>query len=309
MEIKRIAIVGMGAVGLLLADYLTKALGDDAVRFVADSDRASRYERDGVFVNGEKRRFSVTQDWKNPADLVIFAVKAPQLEEAIALAADWVGTDTILLSVLNGVTSEEALIAAFGQDKVIYTVAQGMDAAKEGNRMTYRMPGELRIGLTQEQYGMEEKLEAVRVLLETAQFPYVVEEDILHRMWSKFMLNVGVNQVCMVFENNYGGVQAPGEARDTMIAAMDEARKMAACAGQLITRKELDDYVALVDSLTPEGMPSMRQDALAKRKSEVELFSGTVLRMAKDFGMRAPVNRKLYDRIQALEAAYEKTAL
>ena len=308
MEIQRVAIVGMGAVGLLLADYMTKSLGGEAVRFVADPVRTARYERDGVLINGEKKQFSFAQDWGSPADLVIFAVKAPQLEEAIAQAASWVGEDTVLMSVLNGVTSEEALIAAFGYDKVIYTVAQGMDAAKEGNRMTYQMPGELYIGLTQDQVDMEEKLESVRALLERVNFPHVVEEDILHRMWSKFMLNVGVNQACMVYETNYGGVQIPGEARDTMIAAMDEARKMAACTGQLITKGELDGYVALVDSLTPEGMPSMRQDALAHRKSEVELFAGTVLHLAKEYGMRTPVNQKLYDRIQAMEAGYERTA-
>lgn len=304
MEIKRIAIVGMGAIGLLLADYITKSLGDDAVRFVADDVRKVRYEEEGVFCNGERKQFSFAQDWGAPADLVVFAVKAPQLEETVAQAAPWVGEDTVVMSVLNGVTSEEILIAAFGWDKVIYTVAQGMDAAKEGNRMTYRMPGQLRIGLTADQYDMEDKLEAVSRLLNQIGFPCVVEEDILHRMWSKFMLNVGVNQACMVYETNYGGVQAPGEARETMIAAMDEARKMAACAGQLIARRELDDYVAMVDSLTPEGMPSMRQDGLACRKSEVELFAGTVLQLANQYGMRAPVNQRLYDRIQAMEAAY-----
>lgn len=308
MEIQRIAIVGRGAVGLLLADYLTKTMGDDAVRFVADPDRAARYEQEGVSINGKIKRFSFARDWETPADLLIFAVKAPQLEEAIALVGDWVGEDTIVMSVLNGVTSEETLIAAFGYQKVIYTVAQGMDVVKEGNQLTYQMPGELYIGLTQDQYDMEDKLESVRALLERVGYPHVVEEDILHRMWSKFMCNVGVNQACMVYETNYGGVQVPGEARDTMIAAMDEARKVAACAGQLITRKELDGYVAMVDGLTPEGMPSMRQDALAQRKSEVALFAGTVLNLAQNYGMRAPVNQMLYDRILAMEAAYASSA-
>lgn len=304
MELNRVAIVGMGAVGLLLADFISKTLGEEAVRFVADPERVARYQKQPITCNGVEKRYSFAQDWDAPADLVIFAVKAPQLEEAIQAAADWVGEETLVISVLNGVTSEETLMRTFGWDKVLYTVAQGMDAAKEGNAMTWQMPGQLCIGLTADQYGMEEQLEALRDLLERIGFPYQVEEDILHRMWSKFMLNVGVNQVCMVYETNYGGVQVPGPAREAMLAAMDEARKIAACVGQLITRKELDGYVELVDSLTPAGMPSMRQDGLAGRKTEVELFAGTVLSLAEDYGMRAPVNQELYDRIRAMEAAY-----
>lgn len=305
MELNRIAIVGMGAVGLLLAEFISKTLGEEAVRFVAGPERVARYQKQPVTCNGVERRYSFARDWDAPADLVIFAVKAPQLEEAIQEAQDWVGEETLVISVLNGVTSEETLIRAFGWDKVLYTVAQGMDAAKEGNAMTWQMPGQLCIGLTADQYGMEEQLEALRDLLERIGFPYQVEEDILHRMWSKFMLNVGVNQVCMVYETNYGGVQVPGPARETMLAAMDEARKIAACVGQLITRKELEGYVEMVDALTPTGMPSMGQDRLAGRKTEVELFAGTVLSLAEDYGMRTPVNQELYDRIRAMEADYQ----
>ena len=127
------------------------------------------------------------------------------------------------------------------------------------------------------------------------------EADILHRMWCKFMLNVGVNQVCMAYACGYGGVQAPGPARDTMIAAMNEARKVGACQGVLVTQKDLREYVAVLDSLNPEAMPSMRQDALAHRPSEVELFAGTVIQLAEFYGMQVPVNRALYQTIQEME--------
>ena len=120
-------------------------------------------------------------------------------------------------------------------------------------------------------------------------------------MWCKFMLNVGVNQACMAYQCNYGAAQVPGEVRDTMLAAMQEARKVGACMGVLVTQKDMEEYVAVLDALNPQGMPSMRQDGLAKRKSEVELFAGTVLALAKRFGMRAPVNQKLYDIIREME--------
>ena len=59
----------------------------------------------------------------------------------------------------------------------------------------------------------------------------------------------------------------------------------------------------ILRSLNPEGIPSMRQDALAGRPSEVELFAGTMLRIAKKHSIEVPVNRKYYNRIKEMESS------
>ena len=99
-------------------------------------------------------------------------------------------------------------------------------------------------------------------------------------------------------------IQKPGEARDKMIAAMEEVRALSELAGTGITKADLDAYVALVDTLNPDGMPSMRQDGLAKRYSEVDFFAGTVIRKAKQYGLYVPVNQSLYDTVKQIESAY-----
>lgn len=236
------------------------------------------------------------------AELLIFAVKAPDLNDAIELARPCVGADTIVMSVLNGVTSEETLSLELGPEKVICTVAQGMAAVREGTNLTCSTPGIFFVGVPEEDYfDRQEKVDAVAEFFQRVGLPVEKEADILHRMWCKFMLNVGINQVCMAFETDYGGAQVPGEVRDTMIAAMNEVRKIGACQGALVTQKDLKEYIAVMDSLEPTAMPSMRQDGLARRKSEVDLFSGAVLEMAKRYGMSAPVNQMLYDKIKAME--------
>ena len=210
----------------------------------------------------------------------------------------------MILSLLNGVTSEEHIGQTFGPGKILYCVAQGMDAVREDNRLTYTQAGKLYLGLPEEDYfDRGEKLDAVLEFLQRAGVPAEREPgEILHHIWGKFMLNVGVNQVCMAYGCTYGQVQKPGEARDTMIAAMHEARKVGACQGVLVTQKDLYDYLALLDTMPPDAMPSMAQDALAHRPSEVEAFAGTVLDLAKFYGMQAPVNQKLYDTIRETEA-------
>ena len=300
--IEQVTIVGMGALGILYGDRLSRCLGADHVRFLAAGERLERYRREGAWCNGKKCAFQFSDGTDGEAQLLIFAVKAPALEEAIALAAPCVGEETVVLSVLNGVTSEETLSQAFGPEKVLYAVAQGMDAVREDNRLTCTQEGTLFLGVPEEDYfDRGDKLEAVWSLFRQAGVDARKEADILHRMWCKFMLTVGVNQVCMAYACGYGGVQAPGPARDTMIAAMNEARKVGACQGVLVTQKDLREYVAVLDSLNPEAMPSMRQDALAHRPSEVELFAGTVIQLAEFYGMQVPVNRALYQTIQEME--------
>lgn len=301
--IGNVTIVGAGALGTVVGDAFVKGLGPEKVRFLADGERLARCQAEGVIYNGETCdfRFCDGADGE-PADLLIFAVKGPGLEAAMDLAAPCVGPNTIILSLLNGISSEETLSLRFGWEKVLYTVTQGLDPVREGNVVVRKGDGTIFVGVPQEDcFDREEKLAETVAFLEGMGLPVQREEDILHRMWSKFMLNVGVNQVCMVYEMGYAGVQQPGEARETMIAAMNEVRKISACQGVLLTQKDLQEYLAVVDALNPASMPSMRQDGLARRKTEVEMFAGTVLSLANRFGMRTPVNETLYQKIKEME--------
>lgn len=303
---KKIAIVGMGALGILFGDMIENKLGRDAVFFLADEKRIKAYEKEGVFCNGKPCDFHMVSKC-DPVDLLIFAVKGTGLKEAMDLAECAVGEQTIILSLLNGISSEELIEQRYKEGTVIHCIAQGMDAVKLGNKLTYAHAGELRIGTPDED--KKNALQRVIEILEQAGVPYVAEEDILHRLWGKWMLNVGVNQVVMVTEGTYQTIQEPGKARDMMIAAMEEVRMLSEKEGTGVTGEDLKAYVALVDTLNPDGMPSMRQDGLARRYSEVDFFSGTVIGKAKKYGLSVPVNEELYAKVKEIEAGYIKNII
>ncbi len=304
MKIENVAFVGMGALGILFGDHLTRALGQDRVGFVVDRDRMARYADQEITSNDHPChfRFIPAEEHDHPADLVIFAVKGPALEQAMSDAAGQIGKNTILLSLLNGISSERMLEERFGRQNVVYCVAQGMDAVKTGFHLNYTSMGQICVGAPDED--RVPALDAVCGLFRRTNLPYTREDNIQHRLWCKLMLNAGVNQVCMVFEGGYGIVTVPGKPREMMIAAMREVMALAKCEGIDISEDDLVYYVNLLDDLSPDGMPSMRQDGLAKRKSEVELFAGTVCRMAKQHDLAVPVNDWLCDRILETERAY-----
>ncbi len=298
-----IAIIGMGALGLLYGDLL-RADPTARVGFIVGEARQADYRQQPVVINDVPTRFDLLDTRRDaaPADLVIFAVKATALEGAMEDAAGYIGPDTILLSLLNGITSEQLLAGRFGDKNLVYCVAQGMDATRQGRTLRYSQTGTLCLGLPGG--ATSPALEALAAQLERSRVPHVLEADILHRMWSKFMLNVGVNQVVMVCEGNYGTIQHPGEPRERMIAAMREVIDLSRAEGVPVTEDDLRYYVDLLSNLDPEGMPSMRQDGLAHRRSEVELFSGTVCRLAAKHGIPVPVNEELYATIREMESKY-----
>ena len=304
-EIETVAIVGLGALGILYGHHLAQRLPWGSLRIVADAKRSERYQRDGVFCNGERCHFHyVSPDMQlEPADLVIFAVKNKDLPDAIQTARHQVGPQTIIISVMNGITSEEVIARTFGDEKLLYCTAQGMSAVKVGNQQKYDKIGSLFIG--EKTPGViSEKAKRIDRFLDRMDIPHEIATDMLRRLWSKFMLNVGVNQVVAVYEGNYRTVQQPGAARDLMIAAMREVIGLAEKEGIGLQEADITWWLRVLDALDPEGKPSLRQDLEAGRASEVDLFAGTVLALGQKHSLATPVNQMLYEKIIAIESRF-----
>ncbi|MET3695802.1 ketopantoate reductase [Bacillus oleivorans] len=305
MEVKTVSFIGLGALGILFAHHLTKRLPRDNVRIIADENRIKKYQSEGVYCNGKRCNFNYMspEDECEPADLLIFSVKINGLREAIHSVKNQVGENTIILSALNGITSEAIIGETYGMDNILYCVAQGMDAVKVGNKLTYHNMGMLVFG-DKKPGNISEKTKIVADFFEKTGLPYHVDTNMSKRLWGKFMLNVGVNQTVAVYKSNYGEIQKDGPARDMMIAAMKEVIAISKKEGVYLTEEDLQYWLDVLGTLSPNGKPSMAQDVEARRYSEVELFAGTVLEYGKKHGIATPVNQELYDRILEIESEY-----
>ena len=302
-EIKKTAILGMGALGMLYASQISSAFGSDSVYFLADQKRIERYQKLTFTINGTPWSFPMkAPENACPADLIIIAVKYNALPSALDIMGSSVGPDTTIISVMNGIDSEAIAGKRYGDEKVLYCIAQGMDAMKFGTDLTYTRSGELCLGTRIN--GQETRLDALTRYFDSARISYRTESDILKRLWGKFMLNVGINQTCMAYEANYAQALTPGTRYDTLVGAMREVILLAQKEGITLTEGDLEAYIELLKTLSPEGVPSMRQDGIANRPSEVEMFSGTVRRLAAKHGLSVPVNDMLYKKIKDMESTY-----
>lgn len=304
MRINKVAFIGKGGVGLLYGSMIARVLGDDAVEFVMDDARYERHAADKLKINGEPCSLrSVRASEATPADLVILTIKTTGLTQALDTMEAVVGPETRIASLCNGIMSEQKIAERFGWQRTVLGICQGMDAVFLNNELTYDKPGEIRFGAAPD---TDPAVVAdIAELYSRAGIAHVVEPDIKRRMWTKLMMNVGVNQTCMVHGGTYGSVTERGsEQRRSLVAAMREARVVANAEGVAIAEADLSQMVELLETLDPAGMPSMAQDRIARRKTEVEEFSGTICRLAAEHGIEVPQNEWLYQRIREIEASW-----
>lgn len=303
MKIKKVRLIGLGALGAMFSQKIQENFKGD-FRVILDSERMERYKKEGIYINGEACDFDymTPEEESEPVDVVIIGTKYSGLDAAIESVKKIVGPNTMIFTLLNGIISERLLAEAFGKEKVIYCVAQGMDAVREGNQIDYKTMGILRVG--EENQAPTPRVKALTDFFDSVGIAYETPADMHVKMWSKFMFNCGVNQASLVFDTDYGGLQSEGASREAMLGAMKEVLAVAKAENIPLDESEIDYWIPVLNTLRAEGTPSMKQDADAKRYSEVMLFSGTLRQIAKKHQIAIPINEDFYQHIQELEATY-----
>ena len=303
MRIETVAIIGKGAVGLLHGSKIAQAIGRERLQYVMDDNRYLRHRDDQTLINGTEQDFiTIPASKAKPVDLVILAVTATGLEEAIDCMGNLVGPETRIISLLNGVTSEEAIAARYDWKHLVLAITQGMDAVFIDNALTYTHPGEIRLGAAP--HTEPGVVDDIAELLDRAGISRTIEQDIRRRMWTKLMMNVGINQTCMVYGGTYESALSDSEQNRCLIAAMREAKAVANSEGIDLTEDDLNEIVGIIAGLDPNGMPSMAQDRINHKPTEVALFAGTIIERAGHHGLLVPQNRWLLGRVREIESSW-----
>jgi len=303
-SIKTISIIGAGALGAAYGALLYD-MDMRSVSFVAGGDRFQRLRKEGLIVNGKRYIIPVVQpeDMSAPADLIIVAVKYHHLDNAIRDMRNRVGAETDIISVMNGIESEERIGAVYGMEKVLYAVSVGIDALREGNRVNYRNQGKILFGEATNTF-LTDRVKRIQSLFDMAGIIYETPPDMMRVMWWKFMINVGINQASAVLRQPFLAFQTSDEARNLMESSMREVITLSEKAKVNLTEEDIDRFNEVLMGMNPEGKTSMLQDVEAGRKTEVEMFAGKVIALGRQYNVPTPVNQKLFDSIKEIEAKY-----
>jgi len=300
--IEKIAIIGAGALGAVYGSIFYE-MAPNSVFFIANGERYDALKQNGVVVNGKRFAIPVVKSEDCvPADLIIVAVKHHQLDDAISDMRVAVGKQTTILSVMNGIDSEERIGEVYGIDKVVYGLTLGIDAVRENRSVNYSNLGRILFG-EKDNTNLTDRVRHISELFNKAGIAYAVPQDMIRSLWYKFMINVGANQASAVHRATYGTLRSSSESKLLMDSAMREVISIAKIMKVDLSEDDIAEWYKVFDTLGSDKKTSMLQDVEAARQTEVDMLAGTVIKLGKRHGVPTPVNQQLFNELKRIEGA------
>jgi len=302
MKINSVLVAGAGAVGLSVAQTIYKS-EPASISILAKGERLERYRKNGLRVNGEKIDFRLTEG--EESDLIIIACKFYHLDQVIEDIKPSVGKDTIILSLLNGITSEEIIGRSLGRERLPLAMIISTDAFHKGEETTYTQKGIIHFGDADGKNG--EREERIADFFTRTGVEFVLEQNMKRVLWYKYMINASSNQVTAVLRLPFGAIQTKGnsceipEARFLVEKAMREVIAVANAEGIDLNESDIGNSFKTTNLLSAKGYTSMCQDVLAGRKTELEMFSPVVMELAQKHGISVPVLETLFLQLRTIE--------
>lgn len=298
-DIKNVLICGLGAIGSIYADKIQK-FNPDSLRVLADEERFERYTKNPIIFNGNELYFNYILPNENSfkADLVIIATKYDGLSDVIKNMKNFIQADTVILALLNGVTSEKIIAETYGREKLLYSYFIGHSAVRTGRFVTHDDVNTIVYG--SENSDDFENVQRVKKYFDLVGINYKIPDDIIHSLWLKFMLNVAANQSTAILRLTFGEMLANEKCMEFAINIMKEVQHIAKAEGVKNTDIMIDETIAHLHTMIPDGKTSMLQDVEAGRKTEVDMFAGTVIKLGLKHNIQTPYNQIIKEILDAI---------
>lgn len=299
-DIRRIVVMGAGAIGKLVTAGLLRAGCE--VRLLARRPEQARSLRDNGLVvirpDGEEIVLPVAATTDMPADcvdLVILAVKSFDTEQAARQIARMPGTPAVL-SLQNGLGNGEALAAALGAERVLLGLATYGATSLSDHKVAARGEGEFVLGGYGGNHPAAGKLSA---LFAEAGWKVRIGEDMRKEVWKKALVNIGINPVTAIYRVTNGEILERPELRETAVAAVKEAGRVAQALGVLGEAEAAEGVGRMLQvcEQTAANRSSMLQDVEKGRRTEIDSLNGAVVRLGQELSVETPVNRELARRV------------
>ncbi|MCL4504237.1 MAG: 2-dehydropantoate 2-reductase [Deltaproteobacteria bacterium] len=299
----KIAIIGPGALGCLLAALLVEA-GEDAWLVDYRPERVALLGRQGIRLRTQARGerqvkvpIGLPQE-VGPAEVAMVAVKAHQTSVAARDLPRLLTGGGLALTLQNGLGNLEILAGAVGPERLLAGVALlGVTRQAEGD-IILAGPGAVIIGIPAGSLVSPAELKRLVEVLRRAGLTCRQAADVEALLWEKLLINVGINPLTALLRVTNGALPQLGEAWVLAVAAATEALAVARAAGVDLT-VDPEARLRQVCTATAANRASMLQDVLAGRPTEIEALNGQVVARGAALGVPTPVNDFLTKLLRA----------
>ena len=290
----KVAIVGCGAMGSVYAGLFAAAGHEvwaiDRWREHVEAMRAGGLRLEGA--SGDRTvRVNATGDARDagPCELVIIATKAMHVAAAAESAKALLDSDTVVLSIQNGLGEPDTAASVLGKERVVVGVVGGFGASMRGPAHAHHNGMEL-VRLGEFSGPVTPRLQKVAELWQGAGFRVKCFDDIDQLVWEKLICNCAYSGPCGITDRTVIEVMEDPDLARVSAACASEAYEVALKKNIKLGFSDPVAYVRDFGSKIPHARPSVLLDLMAKRKSEIDVINGAIPRVGREHGVAAPVN-------------------
>lgn len=302
----KIGIVGSGAVGSLFAAHLAQLDGVETWIYDVSQAHVDAINGNGLRLTGVGEIHTHPRATTDPAELPaldfgIVATKGMHTRAAMeATAAAFAGG--AVCSVQNGIGNEE--IIAESVPAVIRGTTFPAGKLIEPGVVQWDTAGDTWIGPFEPKPATMEQVRALADLLTRSGMETLALEDARGAQWTKLIFNAASNALCSLTQLPHGRAALNAHVRWVMDGVIAEGKAVAAALG---IEMEKDPAILLEESIEValDHKPSMLQDVLAGRLTEIDQLNGGIVRFGEENGIDTPLNRAAWSLVKGLEASWK----
>ena len=305
MSAVRVAVVGCGAIGSLYAAHLARVPDVEVWAVDVSAPHVEAMNARGLRVTGLAEFVATVHARTDPAevppcDFGIVATKALHTRSAVT-AAQAALTDAAVVSVQNGLGNEE--IIAELVPRVIQGSIVTAGALVEPGVVRYDAPGDSWFGPFESRPATMAEVTRLAELLTAGGLSTYALADARGPQWTKVVFNAATSPVAALTGLSVGRVCTDPGLRAQVGRLVDEALAVCAAAGIELTRSPRD---AIGEAIAEayEHKPSMLQDVLAHRATEVDVLNGGIVAEGRRVGVPTPWHDAMVALVKGLERSW-----
>ena len=301
----RIGIVGLGGVGGAFGGRLAMRYGeapDHEVVFIARGEHLKVIHDQGlrlVTPDGEliARPSLATDDPSaaGPLDLVLFAVKSYGLEGAARSIAGNIHDRSVVIPLLNGVDITELLQGILPRGVFLYGTVY-VSAYIEAPGVVRQVSPASRLIFGPASGGVE-GFHGIDRLFQDAGIVSELTSDPIAALWTKFIFICPAASVTSLTRKSFGAVMDDSEAREMLTGMITEVEQIARAKGIGLPEDIAAATLAKVRQFPPQTKTSLQLDFEKGRPTEIDIFTGFIVRAGRELGIATPLHDRVYEAL------------
>ncbi len=308
----KIVIVGPGAIGCLFGAFLSKSK-EEIWLLDKNKERAAKINENGISLEGVSGSWQAkVKTTANPqdigtSDLILICVKSFNTKEAVEEIAPLLNRTTKILTLQNGIGNIEVIAELTAEERVIGGVTNEAATLTDIGKIHHAGRGQTIIGMIDGKTPVE--MRGIREVFNKVGFDTKMSRDIKSLIWSKLIINVGINALTAITHLPNGKLTEFEGTKRILRDAVTEAARIA-------KRKRIkliyDDPLAKVEAVcegTSANLSSMLQDVLRNKRTEIHFINGVIVRFGQELGIDVPANKFLVDIVKTIETSYEHSVV